>query len=183
MRTPVPWMPLVLVGLAGLTAGCGQRQGADATPRFEEKVVRITPAKSNARISFLTAELTDVRVFERVNAETGEVVYGPRLYATLKLRNHVEDQTARLVGGELTYLDGQGRPIKLAEGREDPNFTFSSYGGDRLDPGAEVSRDIDVPFPVSALKDGALAEVRLSISYMPSPYREAAIGFPVSLAR
>jgi hypothetical protein len=164
----------------GLVAGCSQQQSSNATPRTEEKVVHLTPAKSALKVSFLTAELADMRVIERTNAETGEVTYGPRFLATLKLRNPAEDETARLVGGELSYLDREGRPIKLAEGRGEPAFTFPSWSGDRLDPGDDLSTSIDVPFPASAVKGTALSEVRVHLSFVPSPYREAAATFTVS---
>jgi hypothetical protein len=176
---------LGIAGLAGLgviAAGCGQPATTD-TPRIEEKIFRITSETPPVRFSFLTGELSDVRVTERVNADTGEVTYGPVLKATLKVRNGAEDESARLVGGELTYIDVQGRPIKLADGRGDTGFTFGSYGDERLDPGANVSKDIDVPFPVAALKGETLGELRLRLRYVALPYRESTARIPASVAR
>jgi hypothetical protein len=123
-----------------------------------------------------------MRVIDRVNAETKEVVYGPPLQGTLKLTNTAEDQTARLVSGDLTYVDAKGAAIKLADGRGDAEIAFSSYGTDQLDPGADLSKEIDVPFLAAALDGHPVTEVHVNVEFVPAPYREATAAFKVPAA-
>jgi len=163
--------------LAGL-AGCGRQEASEA-PRIEEKVFSMNPMAAPVRVAFLTGELTDLKVVERVNAQTGEVVEAPKLRGTLKLKNGSSDQTARLLAGEVEYLDGAGKPIALANERTDTSFRFSSYQADRLDPGMATSHDIDVPFPAAALNGQMLADVRLNLTYIPAPYREESVTVPM----
>jgi len=175
---------VTLAGVLGFAAGCSQdQQSSQATPRIVEKVVYLKPAKTTVQLSFLSAELSDLHVTERVNADTQEVTYGPRLLGKLKLRNQAEDQTARLVSGEIVYLDRSGAPIKVADARGNTEFTFPSFSTDRLDPGADLSRDIDVPFPASATNGQGLSELRINLTFLPSPYREAGAAFAVSMVR
>lgn len=172
----------VPLALAGILLGC-TRQEATSTSRIEEKVFRLDPAKFAVRVGFLTGQLTDLRVVQRVNEATGEVVDAPKLRATLKLKNASADQAARLLGGDVEYLNPSGQLIKLAEGRTDTSFKFYSMGSDRLDPGMETSHEIDVPFPAAGLNGKTLADVRLSMTYLPLPYREDSVTLPVALAR
>jgi hypothetical protein len=116
----------------------------------------LSPATAPVRASFLTGELEGLQVTERVERETGKVVSGPQLRGTLRLKNTAEDQSVRPLSGSVTFTDRQGRPIRLAEGRGDTAFRFYSYQTDRLDPGAEPTQSIDVPFPASALGAASL---------------------------
>jgi hypothetical protein len=89
----------------------------------------------------------------------------------------------RLLGGKIEYLDASGEPIDLASDRADTSFRLSSYSSERLDPGGELKHQIDVPFPASAVTGGTpLSEIRLSLSYLPTPYRQEAVEIPVALA-
>ena len=40
---------------------------------------------------------------------------------------------------------------------------------------------VDVEFPAEALKAKRLKDIRLGIVYLPSPYREESLNFPVSI--
>jgi len=64
-------------------AGCSTEQVAD-TPRIEEKTFALKSATVPLRIGVLTGQLTDLSVLQRVNAETGEVVYAPQLRGSLR---------------------------------------------------------------------------------------------------
>jgi len=107
----------------------------------------------------------------------------PKLRATLKLKNSSENQAARLISGKIEYADAQGKLIPLAEGRGDTSFKFYSYGPDRLDPGLETSQSIEVPFPAAPLKDKTLRDIRLELSYIPTPYKEETVHIQVSLGK
>jgi hypothetical protein len=100
----------------------------------------------------------------------------------LKLKNTSANQTVRLLDGKLLYIDAQGQPIKLEDGRTEPTFKFAAYGSsDRLDPGQEAIQSLDVDFPTEALKDKRLKQIRLEFAYIPSPYREETVNFAVSI--
>jgi hypothetical protein len=109
------------------------------------------------RVDFLTAELMELSVIERVAPGSGEVVEPPRLHGTLRIRNTSSDRTARLVGGAIESVGTDGRRIPLGSGRADTAFTFYSYSGDRVDPGEDTSQTIDIPFPAAALKGNEVA--------------------------
>lgn len=40
---------------------------------------------------------------------------------------------------------------------------------------------MDVEFPAEALKAKNLAQIRLDVAYVPSPYKEETLKFPVSI--
>lgn len=169
-----------VVALALTLAACAQQERT-AAPSVETKTFALTPATASVKVSFLTGELKDLRVVEGVEQGTGTVVEPPKLRATLKLKNSAPDQTVRLLSARIEYGDMEGQPIPLAEGRRDTGFKFYGYQ-DRLDPGMETSQDIDVPFPAAALKDKTLRDIRLEVSYIPTPYREDTATVRVSLA-
>ena len=171
----------VLIGIAAVGAACSSEPAADI-PRIEEKRFSVTPEKLPVQAGILTGHLTGISVVQRVNVETGEVVYAPQLRGTLMLKNSSADKAVRLVGGEVEYLDAGGAPIALPKGRADTRFRLSSYSSDRLDPGMDESHTIDVPFPAAALNGKALAELRLNVRYIPAPYREVSVEVPVTLA-
>ncbi|OGB95904.1 MAG: hypothetical protein A3G35_00795 [candidate division NC10 bacterium RIFCSPLOWO2_12_FULL_66_18] len=134
------------------------------------------------KASFLTGELRDMTVQERVEQGTGKVVDPPKLRATLKLKNTSENQAVRPVSGTIEYVDAEGKPIRLAENRGDVTFKFSSYQ-ERLDPGMEVTQNIEVPFPAAALKEQKLRDIRLELAYIPTPYKEEVVSIPVSVGK
>jgi hypothetical protein len=161
-------------------AACAQEK-AQSVPVVQDKTFAVTPATASVKAAFLTGQLQGLQVTERVEQGTGKVVDLPKLRATLKLKNDSQDRTARLVSGKIEYLDAEGKPIPLAEGRADTSFKFSSYAPDRLDPGMETSQDIEVPFPAAALKAGNLHNLRVKLFYIPSAYSEESVDIPVSL--
>ena len=171
----------VLVLAAMALAGCSGQPSAD-TPRIEEKTFTLKPALVTVRVGVLDGQLSGLSVVQRVSTETGEVIYAPQMRGTLKLKNSSPDESVRLLEGEIEYLDAAGSRIALADTRSDTSFQFYSYSSERLDPGAEVSQSVDVPFPPAALKNKALKEIRLSVTYLPAPYREESVKVPVTVA-
>ena len=170
------------LALGAVLAGCAQQETA-ATPRIVEKTFALTPATVPLRVSALRGELTGLRVVERINEDTKQVVDAPKLRGTLKLKNATDDQSVRLLAAKIAYVDTDGKPITLAEDRRDTSFKFYSYQPDRLDPGMESSHDVDVPFPAAALAGKTLGDIRLEMTYLPTPYREEEVAIPVSLAK
>lgn len=168
-------------GFVATLAACGQKAEQSAAPQVQEKSFTVTPASASVKISFLTGQLQDVKVTERVEQGTGKVVDQPRLHATLKLKNTSPDQAARLISGKIIYADMEGKPISLAEGRGDTSFSLPSYQSDRLDPGKETSHDIDVPFPAAGLQTEKLGDIRLELTYIPMPYKIETVKIPVAL--
>ncbi len=177
-------MMCVVPALTALAvAACSQHSGTSAAASAQpvEKTFTLTSSNAPMKVDFLTGQLQDLTVTERVDPKTGTVVDLPKLQGTLKLKNVSADQSARLIGGKLLFLDAKGQPIPIAKDRSDTSFTFSSFETQRLDPGQETSQTIDVPFPRSALKANDLQTVRLDMTYVPSTYREQTISYAVSL--
>ena len=109
------------------------------------------------------------------------MVQAPALRGTLKIKNASTDRTARLLGGEIKYLDSDGQPIQLAKDRGDAAIEFYSYGGERLDPGMESTHSVDVPFTAAALDGQPLENLDVQLTFIPTPYREVSTQVPVSL--
>ena len=178
-RGSVVWYGAAVIA-AALTA-CGQQEQQAGAPQVEEKTFALTPSTAAVKATFLTGELQDMKVTERVEKGTGKVVDPPKFWATLKLKNTSENQAASLILGKIEYADAEGKAIPLAEGRGDTSFKFSSYQTERLDPGMETTQRIEVPFPAAALKDKKLQDIRLELTYIPTPFKEETVNIKVSL--
>lgn len=176
------WLGVTLIA-AGLAACSQQPQpAARQQSQAEEKTFTVTPSTAPVKASFLTGELQDMKVSERVERGTGKVVDLPKLRATLKLKNTSENQAARPISGKIEYTDTGGSLIPLAEGRGETSFQFPHYQ-DRLDPGMEASLNIEVPFPAAALKEKKLRDIRLELVYIPTPYKEETVNIQVSVGK
>ena len=96
----IRWKPSRLtrglgVGLLAMgLAACSQQEQQAAAPQIEEKSFAVSPASASVKASFLTGELRDMKVTERVEQGTGKVVDPPKLRATLKIKNTSENQAA-----------------------------------------------------------------------------------------
>jgi hypothetical protein len=167
---------------AALTAGCTQKS-TPAAAAINDKVYTVSPDSVKATAGIVTGEITDMKVTERVEEGSGRVAEPARLTGKLALKNVSADQTVRLIGGRILYIDAQGRPIKLEENRTEPTIKIpSSYNSsERLDPGQDATQSVDAEFPVEALKAKRLKEIRLELSYIPSPFREEKLNFNVSI--
>jgi len=168
--------------LVGTTVGCSKQKSA-AAPTINDKVYTVTPDSVKVSAGILTGELTELKVTERVEEGTGRVVTPAKLSGKLVLKNTSADQTVRLIGGKILYIDAQGQPIALKEGRTEPTISVGSgYGGvERLDPGKDATQTVDAEFPVEALKVKKLKEIRLGLSYIPAPFKEGKLDFTVSI--
>ncbi|HZO38604.1 MAG TPA: GlsB/YeaQ/YmgE family stress response membrane protein [Methylomirabilota bacterium] len=167
--------------VAWMTLGPVQQPAAVAAA-IEEKTYAVMPASLQMKAGIVTGEVSDMKVAERVEKGSDRIVTAAKLTGMLKLKNTSANQTVRLLDGKLLYIDAQGQPIKLEDGRTEPTFKFAAYGSsERLDPGQEAIQSLDVEFPTEALKDKRLKQIRLEFAYIPSPYREETVNFAVSI--
>lgn len=170
--------------LAALCAGCTPPPSAKG-PAVNDKTYAVSPADITVKGSLLSGALTQMKVVERVEDGSGRVDQAARLTGKLVLTNVSKDQSVRLVGGSLIYIDMQGKPIALEDNRTAPTLKVSSsYGAqERLDPGQDTSQPVEAEFPVEALKMKRLKEIRLELLYIPSAYRQETMSFGVSIAQ
>lgn len=170
----------LVIAVAWMTLGPAQQPAATAAV-IDDKTYTVTPAAMTVKAGIVTGEVAELKVTERVEQGSGRVVSPAKLTARLILKNSSADQTVRLVAGKIMYVDAQGQPIKLEDGRNEPTLRFETSGSERLDPGQEASQSLDVEFPAEALKAQKLKQIRLEFAYIPSPYREQTVNFAVSI--
>ena len=170
--------------LAAAAAACNPAP-APKSAAINDKVYAVTPADIAVKGAVISGALTEMKVVERVEDGSGRVDQPARLTGKLVLTNVSKDQSVRLVGGKLAYIDTQGRPIPLEDNRTVPTLKVaSSYGGqDRLDPGQDSSQPVEAEFPAAALKTKGIKEIRLELQYIPSAYRQETMNFGVSIAQ
>jgi hypothetical protein len=168
--------------IAAMTLGCTPPPAKVNAP-INDKVYSVTPATVKVKAGIVTGEVSEMKVTERVEEGTGRITAPAKLTGKLVLKNVSTDQTVRLLGGKIVYIDMQGKPIKLEDARLEPTLKVpSSYGSsERLDPGQENSQAVDADFPVEALKAKKLKDVRIELIYIASPYKEEMLNFPVSI--
>ena len=179
MKTSLMVLGAVSVMLAACTPAAPKTVAA-----VNDKVYAITPDAVKVKAGIVTGEVTDMKVTERVEEGSGRITAPAKLTGKLSLKNTSADQTMRLVGAKIRYIDAQGKPIALEEGRTDTSIQVggSNYSSpQRLDPGQEVSYNVDADFPAAALQAKNLREVRLDVAFVPSQFKEEALNFKVSI--
>ena len=174
------WLGVMVVTAAAVAGflGCSQQPTAAV---IEDKTYTVTPAEVKVKAGIVTGNITEMKVTERIEKGSGRIVSPAKLTGKLVLKNSSADQAVRLVGGKIQYIDAQGQPIKLEEGRTEPTLKFATYGSERLDPGQEATQSLEVEFPAGALTAKKLKEIRLELAYIPSPYKEETVNFSVSI--
>ena len=172
-----------LATAAAVTFGGCSPQPSAVAPVISDKVYTVTPDSVKAKVGIVSGELTEMKVTERIEEGSGRVASPAKLTGKLALKNISADQTVRLIGGKILYIDAQGQPIMLEEKRTEPTIKVaSSYGSsERLDPGQDATQALEAEFPVEALKAKKLKEIRLELSYIPSPFKEEKLNFSVSI--
>jgi hypothetical protein len=180
-RTMQIWkMTLTACAVTAALGGCTPKSPTAAVI-IEDKIYSVTPAAMTVKAGIVNAELTEMKITERVEKESGRVETPAKLTAKLKLTNGSSDQTVRLIGGKMVYIDMQGQPIKVEEARTEPVIRFTSVSSAQLDPGQDASQSIDVDFPAAALKGKKLKEIRLDLNYAPTAYRRETANVAVSV--
>jgi hypothetical protein len=174
---------LITLGAASAMLAACTPPAPSAIAAVNDKVYTVTPDAMKVKAGIVTGEVTEMKVTERVEDGTGKVQTPAKLSGKLSLKNTSSDQTMRIVGGKILYIDMQGKPIVLEKDRTEPKIQIGqSYGSaDRLDPGQSSSHSIDAEFPAAALKAKSLKEVRLELSFIPSQFREETLNFTVSI--
>ena len=172
----------VSAALVAVTVGCSPQPSAVAAV-ISDKVYMVTPDSLKVKVGILSGKVTEMKVTERVEEGSGRIASPAKLTGKLVLKNVSADQTVRLIGGKIVYIDAQGQPIALEDKRTEPTIKIpSSYNSsERLDPGQEAAQTLDVEFPVDALKAKRLKEIRLDLAYIPSAYKEETLKFAVSI--
>ena len=171
---------LLACAVSAALLGCTPK-APGTTAVIEDKVYPVTPAAVTVKTGIVTAELTDMKVTERVEKESGRVDTPAKLTAKLKLQNSSSDQTVRLISGKMVYIDTQGQAIKIEEARTEPVIRFTSASSSQLDPGQDATQTIDVDFPADALKAKKLREIRLDLVYAPTAYRQETANVSVTI--
>ncbi len=176
------WLGLMIVTAAAAVGllGCAQQPGATAAV-VADKTYTVTPGTMPVKAGIVTGTVTEMKVTERIEQGSGRVISPAKLTGKVVLKNSSVDQTLRLVGGTIRYVDAQGQSIKLEATQTQSALKFSAYSNERLDPGQEATQSLDVDFPTAALKARTLKEIRLDLVYLPSPYREETVRFNVAI--
>jgi hypothetical protein len=166
-----------VVALAGCTPAPQQNRA-----EVKDKLYAVTPATIKVKSGMLSGEMIDMKITERVEEGSGRIDTPARLTAKLVLKNVSPDQTLRLLGGNVVYIDTQGKPIALEKNRTEPSLKLSAYGSqERLDPGQETSQSVEAEFPADGLKGKRLKEIRVDLQYIPSAYRQESLRFGVAV--
>jgi hypothetical protein len=171
---------LAMVAATVTLVGCAQKPPG-AVSVIEDKTYTVTPSSVPVSAGIVVGELTELKVTERVEQGSGRIETPARLSGTLKLKNTSKDQTVRLIGADLRYIDKAGQVIKLEDERTAPTIRFSTAKSDRLDPGQETNDAVLVDFPAEALKQNTLKDISLAITYLPSAYRHETVNLAVSI--
>jgi len=167
--------------VVAMALGCAQQQSGPAVV-IEDKVYAVTPNSVSVKAGIMIGQVTEMKITERIEKGSGNVVSPAKLSGKLLLKNSSADQTVRLIEGKIQFIDATGQPIKVEEKRVEPTFKFASYGmSERLDPGQEVTQDVDVDFPAEALQAKKLKTIRLELVYLPASYREESVNLAVSI--
>lgn len=168
--------------IAAAGFGCAQKPSTPAAV-IDDKIYPVTPDKVKVTAGIVNGEVTELKVMERVEQGSGRVDAAAKLSGKLKLVNGSSDQTVRLLGGRIIYVDDQGQVMKMEETRTEPAIKFANMSNsvDRLDPGQDVTQAIEVDFPAAALKTAKLKEIRIELAYIPSAYKLQTANFSVSI--
>ena len=178
MRDMWVWWGAALVFLAfALLSQTVKPNPAASSAATETKEIALSPKVIHVKDGFLSGELQNLRVRERVNHGTGKVEGIPMMRAWLTVTNDSTTQAARLLGGQIEYVDSNGKPLPVA----DTSFTFIPVPTNRLDPGKHTSQVIEVPFPSGALKPHGLRDMTLELRYLSIPYQVDSASVPVSV--
>jgi len=145
-----------------------------------DRAYRVTPDRVTVTAGIVTGEVMGMKIVERVEPGSGRVVDPAKLKGTVVLKNGSTNETVRLVGGLIRYLDARSQPIPLEDNRTDPALAFGG-DADRLDPGQETVQSFDVEFPAAALETKRLGHIRLELAYVVLPYRKERADFAVTI--
>lgn len=170
------------IAVTAAAYGCAPKPPV-AMAVIEDRLYTVTPDQVTVTTGIVTGEVTDMKITERVEKGSGRIETPAMLSGKLKLTNSSRDQTVRLVGGRILYIDDRGQLIKIEDARAEPTLKFSTSHNapDRLDPGQDATQNVQVDFPAEALKAGKLREIRVELAYIPSAYQLQSANFRVAI--
>lgn len=173
---------MVVTAVVAAVFGCTPKP-PPAMAMIEDKVYTVTPDQVTVTAGIVNGEVTEMKITERVEKGSGRVDSPAKLTGKLKLTNSSKDQSVRLIGGRILYIDDKGQPIKLEEARTEPTLKFPAQHNspDRLDPGQDMTQTVEVDFPTEALKARKLREIRIELAYIPASYKLQTANFSVSI--
>lgn len=182
MRSKLIGVTMAIAVAGAMLIGCTPKTSMPAA-MIEDKVYTVTPGEVEVKAGIVGGSMTQMKITERVEQGSGRVESPAKLSGNLKLSNTSADQSVRLLGGRILYIDDQNQPIKLEEARTEPELRFQSThnAAERLDPGQEATQPVEVDFPTAALKDRKLKEIRIELAYIPSSYKVQTSTFAVSI--
>src|ERR1700693_6097487 len=102
----------MLASIAAANFGCAPRVTGTGGV-IEDKVYTVTPASVTVKAGIVSGEVTEMKITERVEKDSGRIESAAQLTGSLKLKNTSADQTVRLIGGKIEYIHTPGRAIKL----------------------------------------------------------------------
>src|SRR5947199_10201772 len=109
MRTGVM---AVSAAVAAMMFGCATQPRATVAV-VKDKIYTVTPAAMKVKSGIVTGELTEMKVTERIEEGSGRITSPAKLSGKLVLRNVSADQSLRLIGGKVLYIDMQRKPTQL----------------------------------------------------------------------
>lgn len=173
---------LVAAVVVATIVGCSSKAPVAAAV-IEDKVFTVTPVSVQLKAGIVTGEMADMKVTERVEKGSGRIDSPPKLTGTLRVKNTSTDQSVRFLGGKVQYIGAGGKAIELEDARNNSTIKFDSYNSstDRLDPGQETTKSVEVDFPIAALGANKLHDIRLDLAYLPAAYKEETVNLPVSI--
>ena len=107
--------------VAAALLGCTSQTPTATATVIEDKVYSVTPPAMTVKAGIVTAALDRYESHRARSERVGHRRDPPaKLTGKLKLQNSSPDQTVRLIGGRIVYIDQRGEPIKLEEARTEP---------------------------------------------------------------
>lgn len=169
---------IMATAVAATLLGCAPKASGPVVV-VEDKLYAVTPAEITVRAGLVSGEVTEMKVIERIEKVSGKIETPARLTAKIKLKNTSADQTVRLIGGKLVYVDAQGKQIKIEEARTEPVIRFTSSSAVQLDPGQDTTQSIEVDFPAAALEAKKLKDIRFELTYVPTAFKQESANLAV----
>ena len=121
------WIGAALVAVVvWMMLGRSPEPAATAAQAVEDKTYTVTPAAMKVKAGIVTGDVTELKVTERVEQGSGRVISPAKLTAKVVLKNASTDQAVRLVSGAIRYIDAQGQPMRLEEGRSESTPTTAT---------------------------------------------------------
>ena len=162
---------ILAAAIAATMLGCAPKSTGPVAV-IEDKLYSVTPADIAVKEGIVSGNVTEMKVVERVEKISGKIDTPARLSAKITLKNTSADQTVRLIGGKLRYIDMQGNAIKIEEARTEPTIRFTSSNSLQLDPGQDMTQTVEVDFPAAALASKTLKEIRFDLTYVPTSFKQ-----------